>query len=108
MGCGPVILVAVVMVWVGIITEGSWREELPILPAALLYLALAFAWAKATRMPLDPTMAARIPLGVAVVAGGISGLAYGLMRSNVVSSYYIMMGGILAGINRLMQRFSLK
>jgi hypothetical protein len=110
MGCGPLILLGVVMVWVGIVTEGSWRDELPILPAAFLYLALILGWAKATRMPREeqPTMVARIPLGVAMVAGGISGCAYGLMRSSMVSWYYVIMGGVLAVMNRLMQRLSLK
>jgi len=109
-GGGSTILLLAVMIWVAIKTEGSWRHLLPLYGACLLYLALVMGWAMATRVPKEelPRLGARVPIWVAMVAGGVSGLVFGLLTLRAMHWDDAVAGSVCAVVHWSFQRLSLK
>jgi hypothetical protein len=98
------------MIWVAIKTEGTWRHLLPLYGAFLLYMALVLGWAMATRVPKQefPRLGARVPIWVAIAAGGVSGLVFGLLTLKAVHWDDAVAGSLFAVVHWSFQRLSFK
>jgi hypothetical protein len=109
-GGGSTILLLVVMIWVVIKTEATWRHLLPLYGAWLLYFTLVLGWTMATRFPKEelPRLGARVPIWVAMAAGGVSGLVFGLLTFRAVRWGDALAGSVFALIHWSMVRLSFK